>query len=216
MGADDKLFEKFGKAFPAGTVLFNDGEAGQEMYIIQSGKIKISKKIGNVEKTLAILPTGDFFGEMSILNNRPRSATATVQEDAQLLVIDPKTFETMIRNNAEIAIRIIRKLASRLQDADNQIESLLLKNHNQRVIHIIIRWAESRGAPENKGIRIAGASEQDLETAAGIEAGKIGPIFEEISKAGVVQKDGKGYFVPDMDKLKKYYDYLAMKEQFGG
>jgi len=215
MGAEDKLFEKFGKAFPAGTVVFRDREPGQEMYIIQSGKVKISKKIGSLEKTLAVLPTGEFFGEMSILNNRPRSATATVVEDAQLLVIDPKTFETMIRNNAEIAIRIIRKLSARLQDADNQIESLLLKNHNQRVVHILIRWAETRGTPEGGGIRIAGATEPELETASGIEPGKIGPIFEEISKAGVARKDGQGYFVPDMEKIKKYYDYLAMKEQFG-
>ena len=215
MGADDKLFEKFGKSFPAGTVLFLDGSAGQEMYIIQSGKVKISKKIGNLEKTLAILPTGEFFGEMSILNNLPRSATATVIEDANLLVIDPKTFETMIRNNAEIAIRIIKKLANRLQEADHQIESLLLKNHNQRVVHILVRWAESRGKPENQGIRVGG-SEAELETASGVEPGKLAPLWEEIAKAGVARKDEKGYFIPDLDKLKKYLDYLSMKEQFGG
>jgi len=215
MGADDKLFEKFGKSFPAGTVLFLDGSAGQEMYIIQSGKVKISKKIGNLEKTLAILPTGEFFGEMSILNNRPRSATATVIEDANLLVIDPKTFETMIRNNAEIAIRIIKKLAGRLQEADHQIESLFLKNHNQRVVHILVRWAEARGTPENQGIRVGG-SEQELETASGVETGKLAPLWDEIAKAGVARKDDKGYFIPDLEKLKKYLDYLSMKEQFGG
>ena len=215
MGADDKLFEKFGKSFPAGTVLFLDGSAGQEMYIIQSGKVKISKKIGNLEKTLALLPTGEFFGEMSILNNRPRSATAAVIEDANLLVIDPKTFETMIRNNAEIAIRIIKKLANRLQEADHQIESLLLKNHNQRVVHILVRWAEARGKSENQGIRVGG-SEAELETASGVEPGKLAPLWEEIAKAGVARKDEKGYFIPDLDKLKKYLDYLSMKEQFGG
>ena len=215
MGADDKLFEKFGKSFPAGTVLFLDGSAGQEMYIIQTGKVKISKKIGNLEKTLALLPTGEFFGEMSILNNRPRSATATVIEDANLLVIDPKTFETMIRNNAEIAIRIIKKLANRLQEADHQIESLLLKNHNQRVVHILVRWAEARGKPENQGIRVGGG-EAELETASGVEPGKLAPLWEEIAKAGVARKDEKGYFIPDLDKLKKYLDYLSMKEQFGG
>jgi CRP/FNR family cyclic AMP-dependent transcriptional regulator len=215
MGADDKLFEKFGKSFPAGTVLFLDGSAGQEMYIIQSGKVKISKKIGNLEKTLAILPTGEFFGEMSILNNRPRSAAATVIEDANLLVIDPKTFETMIRNNAEIAIRIIKKLAIRLQEADNQIENLLLKNHNQRVVHILVRWAEARGTPENQGIRVGG-SEQELETASEVEPGKLPPLWDEIAKAGVARKDEKGYFIPNLEKLKKYLDYLSMKEQFGG
>jgi CRP-like cAMP-binding protein len=63
---------------------------------------------------------------MSILNNRPRSATATCAEDARLLVVDARTFEAMIRGNAEIAIRMIQKLADRLAEANGQIERLLL------------------------------------------------------------------------------------------
>src|SRR6516225_11769436 len=108
MGAEDQLFDRFGKGFPAGTPLFKDGEPGKEMYVIQSGKVRISKKVRDTEKVLAVLGPGEFFGEMSILNDKPRSANATVEEEAKLLVIDPKTFEAMIRGNAEIAIRMIK------------------------------------------------------------------------------------------------------------
>ena len=77
------------------------------------------------EVHLATLPPGEFFGEMAIINKQPRSATATVIEEAQLLVLDARTFEAMIRGNAEIAIRMIKKLAARLAQANSQVEMLL-------------------------------------------------------------------------------------------
>ena len=62
-----------------------------------------------------IMEPGEFFGEMAILNNEPRTASAIVEEDSQLLVIDPKTFEAMIKGNSEIALRMIKKLSQRLK-----------------------------------------------------------------------------------------------------
>lgn len=215
MSSDDKLFEKFGKTFSAGTVLCREGETGDQMYIIQSGQVKITKGFGNLEKTLTVLPAGEFFGEMSILNNLPRSATATVIEDAKVLVIDSKTFETMIRNNAEIALRIIKKLAARLQETNNQVESLLFKDSNQRVVHTILRWVDTRGKTEGKVVKIE-ATPQELAAAAGLDEKQFENIWGEIMKAGVVQQEEKGYVVPDLDKLQKYFEYLTMKEQFGG
>src|SRR5512142_697576 len=97
--AASQMFAKFGKRFPAGTVLFSEGDKGEEMYILQSGKVKISKKIRGVDKTLATLEKGEFFGEMAILNDKPRSASAEAIEDSDMLVIDRKTFETLLRSN---------------------------------------------------------------------------------------------------------------------
>src|SRR5919106_93309 len=125
MRPEEALFQKFGKEFPKGTILFKEGEPGKEMFVLQSGKVAISKKVRDVEKVLAMLGPGEFFGEMAIISNKPRNATARVQEDAKLLVIDPKTFEAMIRGNSEIAVRMIKKLADRLSEAYSQIENLL-------------------------------------------------------------------------------------------
>src|SRR5512136_3075374 len=116
MGAEPQLFERFGREFPAGTVLFREGEPGREMYVIQEGKVNISKRAGEIEKLLSALGPGEFFGEMSILSGAPRSATATCAQDSRLLVIDARTFESMVRGSAEIAVRLIKKLAERLRD----------------------------------------------------------------------------------------------------
>ncbi|MHB1846498.1 MAG: cyclic nucleotide-binding domain-containing protein, partial [Deltaproteobacteria bacterium] len=97
MSAEDQLFQRFGRSFPKGTVLFREGDGGAEMYVVRSGKVAITKAVGNVEKLLATLGVGEFFGELSILSGKPRTASASVVEEAALLVIDPKTFEAMIR-----------------------------------------------------------------------------------------------------------------------
>src|ERR687891_1303371 len=145
MGAEETLFQRFGKEFPKGTVLFRDGDPGKEMYVLQSGKVAISKRVRDVEKGLATLGPGEFFGEMAIISNKPRNATATVSQDARLLVIDPKTFEGMIRGNSEIAVRMIKKLAERLSEADAQIENLLHHDPSSRVVHYLISACQGRG-----------------------------------------------------------------------
>ena len=152
MSAEDTLFQRFGKEFARGTVLFSEGEPGKEMYVLQTGRVTISKQVRDVEKVLAVLGPGEFFGEMAIISNKPRNASATVAEDAKLLVIDPKTFEGMIRGNSEIAVRLIKKLAERLSEADAQIENLLHSDPSSRIVHHVLSMAQSRGRALEEGV----------------------------------------------------------------
>ncbi|MDH7498769.1 MAG: Crp/Fnr family transcriptional regulator [candidate division NC10 bacterium] len=214
MEAEQRLFARFGKEVPKGTILFRENDPGQEMYIIQSGKVKISKKVRDIEKTLVVLEKGDFFGEMSILNNKPRSATAEVIEDARLLVIDPMTFETMIRSNTEIAVRIIKNLAARLQEADKQIENLLLRDNASRLVNTLTRFASEKGEKTPQGIRI-GLSVAELGSAAGISGTQVEEILKKLIDARILKREEGGeLLVPDVDLLGKYFQYLEMKEQF--
>jgi len=211
-GAGD-LFEKFGESIPKGKVLFYEGDPGQEMYIIQSGKVRISKRVRNVEKTLVILGKGEFFGEMAILNNRPRSATAMVIEDCKILMIDRKTFDTMIRNNSEIAIRIIKKLAARLQEADNQIENLLLKDNLSRMVNLLKRWAMDKGAPV-KGEFSFEYSQEELASNAGIPEPQLQDMLKKLSTANMIHLSESRITIPKMEGLERFSHYLEMKDQF--
>lgn len=214
MGVEDVLFERLGKVFPPGTVLFREGERGKEMFVIQSGKVKISKEVRGEEQTLATIGTGEFFGEMAILNNKPRSATATVVEESKMLVIDPKTFESMIRGNTEIAVRMIKKLAQRLQEADDQIESLMLKDSNSRVVHTLTRLADTIGKQEEGGVKLD-TSISDLAGKCGLDTDQVQEVMKKIEKTGLLHLKEGGIFISNTDKLRKYLEYLNMKEQFG-
>jgi len=213
--SEEALFQKLGKTFPPGTVLFKEGETGREMFVIQSGKVKISKMVRGEVQVLATLGPGEFFGEMAILNNKPRSATATVMEECKMLVIDPKTYELMLKNNIEIAVRMIKKLAQRLQEADDQIESLLYKDANSRVVHTLTRAADSSGKQAEGGIKVA-MSAEDIAGRTGMEPEQAREIIGRLEKAKLIKLLADGIIISDANRLRKYLEYLSMKEQFEG
>ena len=118
------LFEKYGNSVKAGREIFKEGEPGDTMFIIQKGRVKITKRIGNVDKILMVLQKGDFFGEMAIVNQAPRTATATAVDNTELLCFNRQGFLSMISKNSNIAMNIIEKLCVRLQKTDNAIRDL--------------------------------------------------------------------------------------------
>lgn len=213
MGAEDKLFERYGKTVPAGTVVFRENEPGTDMYIIQRGSVRVTKKVRNIEKTLVVLGKGEFFGEMSILNDKPRSATIVSEEECDLLVIDRKTFEAMVRGNPEIALRIIKKLAGRLQEADHQIENLMIKDNTGRVVNHLARMAAA-GQRGEDGINL-GITPEDLAGMIGIPLDQAGAILAKLVKAHMVDTSTGKIVVADYDQLSRFTKYLEMKENFG-
>ena len=214
MAGEDALFQRFGKEFRRGDVLFREGEPGMEMYVIQAGKVNITKTVRETEKILATLGAGEFFGEMSILNNKPRSAGAVVAEDAKLLVIDPKTFEGMIRGNVEIAVRLIKKLSDRLQEADEQIENLLFRDPNSRVVHYLWQAALKRGKDTAQG-KLVAMNLNELHVRMGVSAEEVQEAVNKTAKARIISLVPEGVLVPDTGKMKKYLEFLEMKERFG-
>lgn len=100
----------------AGDTIFSEGDSGTEMYIIQKGEIEILKTFGPETRRLGLLEVGDFFGEMSLLEELPRDASARALSDYKLLRINHSTFDHMVQENPEIAVRMLRKLSRRLRD----------------------------------------------------------------------------------------------------
>ena len=108
-------------AVTAGTVVFREGDAGADMYIIESGSIEIVHPEREHEP-VALLEAGDFFGEMAVLEDQPRYASAVAKSDSRLLRIDRSAFADMLRQNVEIAIRIMRKLGVRLRRSEKRAQ----------------------------------------------------------------------------------------------
>jgi len=210
--ADEPLSQRFTQAYAAGTVLFREGEPGHEMYVVQSGSVHITRGKGPLEKLLATLGQGEFFGEMSILNNAPRSATATVAEEARLLVIDPKTFDAMIRGNAEIAVRMIKKLADRLGEADAQIENLLHRDPATRVVHWLVQQAERSAAP---GGLLLPVTAEALPSRVGVEPEAVAEALARLEKAKLVQREAGGLQLAEVAKLRHFLEFLKMRAQYG-
>jgi len=205
-----QLYSRFGKKIPANTVIFHEGDHGEDMYIIQSGKVKISKRIRGVEKTLATLEKGEFLGEMAILNDKPRSATAETLEECEMLVIDRKTFDALIRGNAEIAVRFIKRLADRLREANEQMEALMIKDNTSRLVSILAKMVR-----EQKKTGEFGMSIEDLAGLAGIEVSHARTILEKLASVRIIEVSSDKVLIKNQEQVDKLIRYLEMREIFG-
>ncbi len=208
MGA--QLFSRFGKKIPPGTVLFHEGDKGEEMFIIQTGRVKISKRIRGVEKTLATLEKGEFFGEMAILNDKPRSASAETIEECDMLVIDRKTFDALIRGNAEIAVRFIKRLADRLRETNEQMEALMIKDNTSRLVSILAKQMREQKKTGESNVTI-----DDLSGMAGIEAAQARTILEKLASVRIVELIGDRVRISSQEQVDRLLRYLEMREMFG-
>ena len=111
--------------YAAGDVIFQQGELGTEMFIIQEGEVDIVKHINGESHALSHLEKGDFFGEMAVLESVPRTADAIAKTEVRALVINGARFDEMLRKNPEVAVRIIRKYSKRLREANTLLERLV-------------------------------------------------------------------------------------------
>jgi CRP/FNR family transcriptional regulator, cyclic AMP receptor protein len=120
------------KTVPQNTRLFRQGDKGDAMYLIESGRVRISiRDDDDAEVILAELAQGDFFGEMSIIDGRQRSADAKVIDDAQLAILSRDTFLSFVRSNPDVALEMLSALTDRLRRTDELLRSRVSRNANE-------------------------------------------------------------------------------------
>ena len=114
---------KFRQSYRKSEVIFEEGSTGSEMYLIHSGRVLLSvRKNETQEVPLVTLNPGDFFGEMALMDDSPRSATASaVEDDTELIVMDRARFLFMVRQQPEFALSLMHTLCRRLRDMDKRL-----------------------------------------------------------------------------------------------
>jgi CRP-like cAMP-binding protein len=211
----DPLFARYGREYPAGEVLFREGMAGDVMFVLQSGTVRITKHIAGEEKFIALLGPGEFLGEMAILNQKPRTGTATVVDHARCLVIDARTLEVMLTRNTEIAVRLIKKLARRLDAADALVEIFMHRDPKARVMLALSRHAESFGVLTPNGTRIrttptAIAAEVGVDPAVALE------VMARLHRLRLADEEPGAIMVADVARLQEFLEFMEMPQKFGG
>jgi CRP/FNR family cyclic AMP-dependent transcriptional regulator len=210
MSGETTLFDNFGITVEPGEILFHEGDEGDKMYIIQSGNVRISKALHGEKHELAILGKGDFFGEMAIVTNEKRTATATVMTKAELLAFDRQGFLSMINKNGRIALNIIEKLCRRLQKFHNQMQHLVRKNSRGLVaLHLFYAFKgeekSAKGLPYEQTISdISLSLELPKETAISILA--------DFESEGIIKRKENLLILSSRAKLEKVTEDLVNRE----
>lgn len=127
---------ELGKIYSDGEVIFKEGATGEGMYVIQSGKVKITKETDTGEITITTLGSGEIFGEMALFDRLPRSATATALGDARILSIDKKKLFATISRDPTLAFNILETMSSRIRRLDEEL--MKLRKRSKEVLHICV------------------------------------------------------------------------------
>jgi membrane protein len=176
MKVDERLFKKFGRTYEKGSIIFNEGDSGHEMFYVLSGRIILEKVDCQIKKVLAEMGQGQYFGEMAALIDITRSATARAGEDSHLAVIDGNTFSEMLRESQGIAMHMLREFSRRLKNSNTALEGLT--NLWIRMA-IVIHFMDNPGAKIEEHLpRIALITKKDPEN--------IREILNELANEGMV------------------------------
>lgn len=206
MDERNQLFEQYGKTYKKGTLIFSEGDIGEQVYLIQSGKIRVFKLLGNQDKTLAILGPGDFLGEMAIIEKKPRSASAEALIDSNLLVLDPSTFEELIRSNGEIALKVIKRLVSRLRNTDTLLECISLSDPLHRIVALFVSLGYD-SSNSNEPVEILHGLD-DIAKLCGLSSGTAEAIIEKLVTLNLISFKEQRIKIIDYQGLVNYKEIL--------
>jgi CRP-like cAMP-binding protein len=144
MAMDMAAFGRFARTFQAGEMIFSEFESGDTFYLIQSGRVELVKIIGDIEKTLDILQPSEMFGEMAILENSPRSATAIALDTVKVLEFNRQNFEILMLGNPQIALKLLKMFTKRIYDSKRRFMILTLDDDQAKIADVFLMLDESQ------------------------------------------------------------------------
>ncbi len=174
------------------TVVFFENEEGDSFFMILEGRVRVTI-LGDDgrEIILTMLGPGDFFGEMALLDNEPRSATAIAAEDTELLCLHRGDFQK-IATKRSITAALIKVLTQRLRRANHQIQTLALLDVYGRVARVILDMAREEGRRLKDGrIAFRRATHQELASRIGTTRETVTRMLKDLERQGMISVDGR-------------------------
>lgn len=172
------------RAYPKGSVILFEDDPGDALYIVASGQVKVVL-IGEDgrEVILSILSAGDFFGEMALIDDEPRSAHVIATEDADLLVLRREDFQTQLKAHPAVALKLLRVLVGRLRRADRKIGGLVLLDVGGRVARLLLDLAD-----EGDGLHIVRRpTHHTIAQIIGSSRETVSRMMRELTNRGLIE-----------------------------
>ena len=193
------------RKYPSGSMIFSEAQKGDDLFIIRDGAVKISKIVDGTEITLAILKTGDMFGEMALLENKPRSANAIATADCVLMSINMQNFNQMVATQAQMVDKLTNTLSERLWSMQRQLaNSLLHANPVAQMIDMLALQLEKNRIPMVKGQQHhTSFSCEDIATMCGLSKTDQARCLPDFMRNRTIKVEKGKIFVPDCLELYK-------------
>ena len=196
------------RTFDSGSYIFLEDSNGEQCFFVVEGSVKVTRlsKDGK-EVILAMMGLGDFFGEMSLLDGRSRSANIIALEKTEVLTLNREDFLEVLQNYPNISIQLIKEMALRLRKSDRHIVSLSLSDAEKRIALCIIRFADEKGTIKNGRVNIKKIPiQQDIANMAGTSRETVSRAMKILEDESFITRDGKNLTILDYKKFIKEFD----------
>ena len=177
------------RSFPKNTLVICEGDTSDSLYVVLSGKVKVflSDEEGK-EVTLNLQGAGEYFGELAILDEAPRSASVVTTEDTKLAILSKVAFEQCMEQHSAIALTIMRGLARRLRELSESVRSLALMDVYGRVARLLLEMAEEQ---DGKNVIKQRLTQRDIASMVGASREMVSRILRDLSIGGYITIENK-------------------------
>lgn len=213
----DGLLARYGRTFPAGTVIFRDGEPADFAYLVQAGRIRLFKQVGAMERSLRVVRPGDLFGESALHVDSKRRSTAVALDATTALAIDHAAFAQVLTNDPTVGLSVLEQLIRRLRDAEDQVEILMVRDHQSKVVVALMKLAqrelEAGRASEDLSLQV---SPLELSAQVGLDVEAVKRVVAQLRETGYLRIENERVALSDMETLRELYSLLSLKDQLRG
>jgi CRP-like cAMP-binding protein len=206
-----RLIARYGRSFSMGDALFREGDPARHAFMLQQGRVRLLKRVRMVERSIVVLRPGDLFGESALLDDAPRTSTAVALTDGIALALDQETFRHMVERHPAVAVRLSEQLIRRVRDAEDQIEVMMLRDNQSKIVSCLIKLA--RAASDRAELAVTPV---ELSTRVGLDVDTVKRGVQRLREQQYVRIVGERVEIPDMDALRRLYVLLGAKEELKG
>jgi CRP/FNR family cyclic AMP-dependent transcriptional regulator len=206
-----RLLGRYGRRFAAGATIFQEGTSAVEAYLVHDGRVRLLKRIAMTDRSLAILKEGDLFGEAALIDGTTYGSTAVGLTDGVVLALDRGTFRGLLEKHPTVASRVIDQLVRRMRDAEDQIETMMLRGVQSRVTSSLLKLAGRATGPAEVTI-----SPVELSARVGLDVEAVKRTVQRLRDRQYIRITGERIEIPDVEVLRKLYALLNTKDDLAG
>jgi CRP/FNR family cyclic AMP-dependent transcriptional regulator len=192
--------------FEKGDIIFQKDDPGQSLFIVETGQVRIYMPgVQGTDLTLAVMGPGEFFGDMSLLDGRSRSASASAITESVLTTIERQDFTALIRARPDSALAILAEIAKRIRETDQMASDLAFLDVSGRLARKLLDLGDSNGVARNGGVLLnVPLTQEDLANMIGVTRESVNRNLSMFRRLGLIGREGRRIIIRNPNGLRSY------------
>ncbi len=208
----ERLFDKFGRQYAGGEMIFVEDEPANEVFMVVEGRIRLIKRVRLVERDIVVLKAGDVFGEASLVKGNRHPCSSVALGDCRVLAFESRDFEALLRDQSDVALKLISQLVRRLQASEERIENMMLRDSQSKIVNTLIKLAQSV-TPNEEGRILLNISPIELSSRIGLDVDSVKRGILSLRENRHLRVVEEKIEIFDLEASRKLYRLMGMKEE---